>query len=81
MKNNEQMLSILLHEVQIMLNEPDVREDDNFTELGGNSIMAMQIVETLKIRDGILVSSAQLLGARIAHVELKRMDEGNGEQK
>ncbi|MDE1479718.1 hypothetical protein KKJ01_16155 [Xenorhabdus bovienii] len=81
MKNNEQMFSILLQEVQIMLNEPDVRKDDNFIELGGNSIMAMQIVETLKIRDGILVSSAQLLGSRIAQIELKQIDEGNREQK
>ncbi|KAA1195699.1 phosphopantetheine-binding protein [Photorhabdus heterorhabditis] len=81
MKNNEQMLGALLHEVQIMLNEPDVRKDDNFIELGGNSIMAMHIVETLKARDGILVNLAQLLGTRISHVELMRVDDGSGEQK
>ncbi|AYA39312.1 hypothetical protein HZS38_01165 [Xenorhabdus nematophila] len=79
MKNNEQILSILLHEIQIMLNEPDVRKDDNFIELGGNSIMAMHIVETLKTRDGILVNLAQLLGTRIAHIELIRVDEGGWE--
>ncbi|WFQ79986.1 phosphopantetheine-binding protein [Xenorhabdus sp. SF857] len=81
MKNNEQKLNVLLHEIQIMLNESDVRKDDNFIELGGNSIMAMQIVQTLKIRDGILVNLAQLLGTSISQIELIRVDDGSKEGK
>ncbi|WP_119343970.1 phosphopantetheine-binding protein [Facilibium subflavum] len=72
MANNEQILNALLREIQIILDEPDIRGNDNFVELGGNSIMAIQVVERLKTRDGILVNLAQLLGTRIDHVELIR---------
>ncbi|WP_442958640.1 phosphopantetheine-binding protein [Photobacterium sp. Hal280] len=42
------MLEILLCEIKVVLGENDIRVSDNLIEMGGNSIIAMKISETLK---------------------------------
>lgn len=70
MMPEDPMFAALLREVQAMLNEPDIRAEDNFVELGGNSMMAILIVEKLRAREGIEANLAQLLGSQIGQVEL-----------
>lgn len=73
MKSNHEMLEILLCEIKFVLGENDIRVSDNLIEMGGNSIIAMKISETLKKRDKILVNVTQLLGAKISDVELSQL--------
>lgn len=73
MKSNHEMLEILLCEIKVVLGENDIRVSDNLIEMGGNSIIAMKISETLKKRDKILVNVTQLLGAKISDVELSQL--------
>ncbi|MBD8513561.1 acyl carrier protein [Photobacterium sp. CAU 1568] len=73
MKSNHEMLETLLCEIKVVLGENDIRGSDNLVEMGGNSIIAMKISETLKKRDKILVNVTQLLGARISDVELSQL--------
>ncbi|WP_027250753.1 phosphopantetheine-binding protein [Photobacterium halotolerans] len=73
MNSNHEMLEILLCEIKVVLGENDIRVSDNLIEMGGNSIIAMKISETLKKRDKILVNVTQLLGAKISDVELSKL--------
>lgn len=65
---------IIIEEIKCMLKETDVRMDDNFTELGGNSIMAMIITDNLQKKYSINIELAQLLGNKIGEIELKPLD-------
>ncbi|GKW44197.1 acyl carrier protein [Pectobacterium parvum] len=65
---------IIINEIKSMLNETDVRLDDNFTELGGNSIMAIIIANNLQKNYSIKIELAQLLGGQIGEIELIPLD-------
>ncbi|UYA60763.1 hypothetical protein NAL19_2655 [Pectobacterium sp. F1-1] len=65
---------IIINEIKSMLNETDVRLDDNFIELGGNSIMAMIIVDNLQKNNSITIDLAQLLGSQIGEIEWIPLD-------
>ncbi|CAK2533751.1 Phosphopantetheine binding protein [Vibrio crassostreae] len=75
MNNNHEMLNILLCEIKFVLEEDDIRGSDNLVEMGGNSLIAMQISATLKQKNRILVNVAQLLGKKISDVELSQLEE------
>lgn len=62
---------VIVEEIKYILKEMDVRMDDNFTDLGGNSIMAMIITDNLQKKHSIKIELAQLLGSKIGEIELK----------
>ncbi|WP_445495018.1 phosphopantetheine-binding protein [Photorhabdus sp. SF281] len=70
MSNKKISLDKLVDIIGIILNESDIRLDDNFVELGGNSIIAIQIAKILKESEGIEINLAQLLGDKIGNVKL-----------
>lgn len=70
MNHEEMKLASLIHEIKTMLNEDDIRLSDNFIDLGGNSIMAMVIVEKLQSNNGVKINLAQLMGCPIGNIEM-----------
>ncbi|WP_212112447.1 phosphopantetheine-binding protein [Bartonella queenslandensis] len=70
MTHDEVELSPLVAEIKNLLKENDVRLSDNFIELGGNSLLAMAIVEKLQRCNGIKIDLAQLLSKQIGEVKL-----------
>ncbi|WGG53061.1 acyl carrier protein [Rugamonas sp. DEMB1] len=58
----------LMREVGRILGEPDIRPGDNFIELGGNSILALQVAGVLHDKEGIEINIAQLLADRLGNV-------------
>nr|WP_255491010.1 acyl carrier protein [Spartinivicinus marinus] len=54
-------------EVGRILDEPDIRPTDHFIELGGNSMLALQVASMLKEQQ-IEINVAQLLGDRLENV-------------
>ncbi|MGD8165411.1 phosphopantetheine-binding protein [Pantoea sp. FN0307] len=63
-------LTNLLNEIKNILKEKDVRLDDNFIELGGNSVMALLILRNMELNYGVSVNLAQLLGEEIGKVTI-----------
>ncbi|MCG7500100.1 phosphopantetheine-binding protein [Vibrio sp. Of7-15] len=72
MKNKGNMLDVLIDEIKVILNESDVRPEDNFIEIGGNSIMAINICARLEERNFINVNLEHLLGEQIGNVVLMK---------
>ena len=60
----------LLETVGALLSEDDVRLEDNFVELGGNSILAMKVARVLETEANVRIDVSELLGDRIANITI-----------
>ena len=60
----------LLETVGALLSEDDVRLEDNFVELGGNSILAMKVARGLETEANVRIDVSELLADRIANITI-----------
>lgn len=59
----EQLTELVLQHARDALDMPELSEDDNFFEAGGDSIAAVHVIESLREASGIEVAMADFFTA------------------